>query len=117
MKVVVVGASGTVGSAAAELIASKHEVIKASRSADMAVDSTDPARFKNRNERARRVDAVVCCAGGGAMKPLTELTDEELEATLGNKLMGQVNRINAVSPRSSKKPLKRWGCPAASPRR
>jgi NAD(P)-dependent dehydrogenase (short-subunit alcohol dehydrogenase family) len=93
MKVIVVGASGTVGSAVAELIATKHEVIKASRSGDVVVDITNPASIKELYGRTGRVDAVVCCAGGGAMKPLTELTDEEFEATLGNKLMGQVNLV------------------------
>jgi NAD(P)-dependent dehydrogenase (short-subunit alcohol dehydrogenase family) len=37
------------------------------------------------------VDAVVCCAGTAAFKPLAQLTDADFQLSLRSKLMGQVN--------------------------
>jgi len=36
------------------------------------------------------VDAVICCAGSAAFKPLAQLTDADYELGLRSKLMGQV---------------------------
>lgn len=93
MRIVVVGASGTIGSAVARLLSHQNEVVPASRSGEVRVDITDPASIRAMYETVGGVDAVVSCAGGGAMKSLTDLTDEELEETLHNKLMGQVNLV------------------------
>ena len=44
MRIVVVGATGTIGKAIAQLLKDKgHEVVEASRSTQPAVDITDPA--------------------------------------------------------------------------
>jgi NAD(P)-dependent dehydrogenase (short-subunit alcohol dehydrogenase family) len=49
--------------------------------------------------KVRDVDAVVCCAGGGAWKPLAELTDEDFAKSLSDKLMGQVNVVRTALSR------------------
>jgi NAD(P)-dependent dehydrogenase (short-subunit alcohol dehydrogenase family) len=93
MKIVIVGASGTIGSAVTDLLSQHHEVVRASRSAEVRVDITDSGSIRAMYDTVGAVDAVVSCAGGGAMKSLTELTDDEFEGTLHNKVMGQVNLV------------------------
>ena len=94
MKVLVIGASGTIGSAVVDaLTASKHEVVGVTRSSSPGVDITDQKTIAALFERITGVEHVVSCAGGGAWKPLAELTDEDFAMSLGYKLMGQANVI------------------------
>lgn len=98
MRVLIIGATGTIGSAVADAFtATGDEVLRASRNSDLAVDISDPAAiaamYQKVGETIGRLDAVVCCAGAGAFAPLTELSDEQLEFTVRNKLLGQVNVV------------------------
>lgn len=93
MRILVVGATGTIGKAVAEALAARHEVLRASRKSDVSVDITRPESIREMYQRVGRLDAVVSCAGSGAWKPLTALTDEDIHATLADKLMGQVNLV------------------------
>lgn len=93
MRIIVVGATGTIGKAVADALEGKHEVLRASRSGAVRVDITKPDSIRAMYADVGKVDAVVSCAGSGAFKPLTALTDEDIEATLGDKLMGQVNLV------------------------
>lgn len=94
MKILVIGASGTIGSAVvAALTAKQHEVIGLSRKSSPAVDITDVKTIAATFERVTGLDHVVSCAGGGAWKPLAQLTDEDFAMSLGYKLMGQANVI------------------------
>lgn len=94
MRVLVVGAAGTIGQAIVRALAPRHEVIRASRSkSQVKVDLTDPGSIKAMYASVGRLDAVVCAAGEGAYKPLAQLTDEDFRFTLSSKLMGQVNLV------------------------
>jgi NAD(P)-dependent dehydrogenase (short-subunit alcohol dehydrogenase family) len=93
MRILVVGATGTIGRAVADALDGEHDVIRASRNGDVTVDMTDPSSIRAMYEKLGRVDGVIVCAGGGVMKPLTELVDGDIEATLNDKLMGQVNLV------------------------
>jgi len=93
MRILVVGATGTIGKAVAEALASRHDVVRASRKADPTVDITQPDSIRALYRRLGRLDGVVCCAGSGVMKPLAELTDDEIRSSLADKLMGQVNLV------------------------
>jgi NAD(P)-dependent dehydrogenase (short-subunit alcohol dehydrogenase family) len=93
MKILVVGASGTIGGAVVSAFGSRHEVICASRNEDVRVDLSDPNSIKSMYEAVENIDAVVSAAGTGAFKPLDQLTDEDFESSLGNKLMGQINLV------------------------
>ena len=71
-----------------------HEVLSAARSSgDLRVDITSPDSIRELFAQAGRVDAVVSGAGGGAWKPLDQLSDEDFETSLHYKLMGQVNVV------------------------
>lgn len=94
MRVLVIGAHGTIGSEIVKALATDHDVIGASRShADISVDIRDPRSIEAMFAKVGRVDAVVSAAGSGAWKPLAELTDDDFETSLRYKLMGQVNVI------------------------
>jgi NAD(P)-dependent dehydrogenase (short-subunit alcohol dehydrogenase family) len=94
MRVLLIGATGTIGEAIAEALAGRHDLIPASRhKAHEQVDIADPASIRALYARVGRVDAVVCAAGEAAFKLLTELSDADFAFSLGSKLMGQVNVV------------------------
>jgi NAD(P)-dependent dehydrogenase (short-subunit alcohol dehydrogenase family) len=92
MRILVIGATGTIGRAVVAALGDRHEIISASRhKAKEHVDIADPASLRALLERAGRVDAIVSAAGNAAWKALRQLTDDEFAFSLANKLMGQVN--------------------------
>ncbi len=92
MRILLIGATGTIGKEVAAALGARHEVIMASRhKAHEQVDIADPASLRALFGRVGRVDAIVSAAGNAAWKPLAELTDEDFAFSLANKLMGQVN--------------------------
>jgi NAD(P)-dependent dehydrogenase (short-subunit alcohol dehydrogenase family) len=92
--VLVVGATGTIGSAVAALLDVRHEVLHASQSrAPLKVDLADLMSIRALYRHTGPVDAVVCVAGQAIFRPLAALTDADLSTTIGNKLMGQVNLV------------------------
>ena len=91
MKVVVIGATGTIGKAVADALAGRHEVVRASRAGPVKADLDDRASLDRLFETVKDVDAVVCCAGSAAFKPLAQLTDADIQLGLRSKLMGQVD--------------------------
>jgi NAD(P)-dependent dehydrogenase (short-subunit alcohol dehydrogenase family) len=94
MKILVIGASGTIGSAVVQQLGNKVEVITASRRAGaISVDISNPASIKEMFGQLTNLDAVVCTVGVAAYAPLFKLSDADFEAGLHNKLMGQVNLI------------------------
>jgi NAD(P)-dependent dehydrogenase (short-subunit alcohol dehydrogenase family) len=93
MKIIVVGASGTIGKAVADALAARHEVLRASRNGTLKVDISQAPSIAALYRSAGRVDAVVCCAGDARFGPLEKLTDEDFAYSFENKLMGQVNLV------------------------
>lgn len=91
MKVLVVGASGTIGGAVAAALEGRHEVVRASRRGPHPLDLEDAASVRALLDAVPDVAAVVCCAGRGAFKPLDQLTDEDLALSVRSKLLGQVH--------------------------
>ena len=94
MKILLVGASGTIGQAVVKELGPRHEIIKAgSRGGDVTVDITDEASIKALFEQLGHVDAVVCTAGAGFFGPFAQLTAETCQVGIKSKLMGQVNLV------------------------
>jgi len=94
MKIVVIGATGTIGSAIVKLLKQEHEVITVSRSAgDHRADITDKGSLERVLGAIGKVNAIVSAAGNAVFKPLAELTDADFEKCLHDKLMGQVNVV------------------------
>ncbi|WIX79950.1 short chain dehydrogenase [Amycolatopsis carbonis] len=91
MKIIVVGASGTVGGAvSAALEAAGHEVVRASRRGPVQVDLEDTSSIEALFRAVPEGDAVVCCAASGPLVDLASASDEEFADGLRGKLSGQV---------------------------
>jgi NAD(P)-dependent dehydrogenase (short-subunit alcohol dehydrogenase family) len=102
MRILLVGASGTIGQAIVAALRPRHEVIEASRhQSPEHVDLGDEDSIRFLYHRLGRVDAVVIAAGGAPYKPLGDLTYGDFLTGFRSKLMGQVNMvrvgINAVT--------------------
>jgi NAD(P)-dependent dehydrogenase (short-subunit alcohol dehydrogenase family) len=94
MKILVVGATGTIGAPVTQALEARHEVIRASHSRSaLTVDLADPASIKRLYARVGPVDAVVSAAGRAAFRPLLALSDADFALGLTNKLMGQANLV------------------------
>jgi NAD(P)-dependent dehydrogenase (short-subunit alcohol dehydrogenase family) len=94
MKVLVIGATGTIGKAVVHLLKeSGHEVVGASRSSQPSVDFTDSSSIDRFYETIGEVDAIVTAAGDAAFVALEKLDDAQIQLSLNSKLMGQINMV------------------------
>jgi len=91
MKIVVVGATGTIGRAVADALSKEHEVIAASRHSNPPMDIENASSIRAFFGIVGKVDAVVSCAGSARFAPIESLTDDDFAYSLKSKLMGQVN--------------------------
>ncbi|MFQ6538611.1 MULTISPECIES: short chain dehydrogenase [Aphanothece] len=99
MRILLVGATGTIGKAILDVLQDRHEVVAVSRSsAPLHVDLGDPASIRSLFNQLGTLDAVVGAAGAARFKPFPLLKDEDYAFSLQNKLMGQVNLIRYGIP-------------------
>jgi NAD(P)-dependent dehydrogenase (short-subunit alcohol dehydrogenase family) len=118
MKVVVIGATGTIGAEVADALEASHEVVRASRSGEPRVDLADPASVAELLAAVDDVDAIACCAASAPQDggSITLTSGQIPEATPGSAGGALVNagleafvsaaavemprrlRLNAVSP-------------------
>lgn len=99
MKIVVVGATGTIGRAVVEALSARHEIIPVSHSkGEHRVDLALKESIERLFQAIGPFDALVSAAGQAAFKPLQDLTDEDFQLSLTNKLMGQVNLVRIGLP-------------------
>jgi NAD(P)-dependent dehydrogenase (short-subunit alcohol dehydrogenase family) len=96
MKIIVVGATGIIGSEVVKALAARHEVVGVSRSTQPAIDYAKPSTIDGLFAQVGVVDAVISCAGGAVFKPLDQLTDADFDKSLQDKLMGQVRLAMAA---------------------
>ena len=94
MRILIVGATGTIGRPLVAALQGKHELVLASRQkAHEKVDIADPASIRALYKRVGKLDAVVSASGEAKFAPLATLTDEDFAFSIRSKLMGQVNLI------------------------
>ena len=93
MRIIIVGASGTIGKAVVEELGSRHDIIPAGRSADLKMDISNTSSIKDAFEKVGEFDALVSCAGHVKFAPLAEMHDEDYRIGINDKLMGQVNLV------------------------
>ncbi|MFM0132249.1 short chain dehydrogenase [Paraburkholderia sediminicola] len=93
-KIVVIGATGTVGQAVSAALKARHEVIEVGATrGQYRVDSTDPASIERLFGEIGKVDGVVTATGKLHFGPLPEMSVEQFWVGLRDKLMGQINVV------------------------
>jgi NAD(P)-dependent dehydrogenase (short-subunit alcohol dehydrogenase family) len=94
MKIIVIGATGTIGQAVVDLLAPHHDIVKVGfKSGDLQVDIASKDSIRKLFQSVDSFDAVVSAAGMATFGSLDELGDEDYMLGLSNKLMGQVNLV------------------------
>ena len=94
MKILLIGASGTIGQAVEKALSVEHSVITANYSGgDVQVDLGSPASISAMFDNVGTVDAIISTAGLANFAPLDQLTDADYDLALHNKLMGQINLV------------------------
>ena len=94
MKILLIGASGTIGKRIAERLSKKHEIVRAGRKGgDVSVDITSAASIEEMYKAIENVDAVISAAGPSKVAPFAEITEEDFYTNIRGKLMGQINLV------------------------
>ncbi|MEE1812205.1 short chain dehydrogenase [Streptomyces sp. BE133] len=95
MRILLVGAGGTLGSAVRQaLVARGHEVIGVGRSGgDLVADVTDPQALARLYTEAGPLDAVAVAAGDAVFRPLGELTADDFMTTFRGKALSQLELV------------------------
>lgn len=92
MKIVIVGASGTLGKLIIQELAPRHEIIEVGKSSGQyQVDISSADRVSQLFKHTGMVDAIIAVAGNVHWGALKEMTAEQFQLGLNEKLMGQVN--------------------------
>src|ERR1700730_10827869 len=100
MKIILFGASGTIGTTVAQALQEKgHQVIGVSRkSGEFQADIRDIESLKALYKKIGTFDAVACAAGDVFPAPLEQATDEQWANSFQSKAMGQINVVRAALP-------------------
>ena len=94
MKVIIVGASGTIGRAVVAELGERHDIISAGRSSgDLRLDITDGQSIRAAFEKVGSFDALVSATGAVKFAPFDDMEAEDYEIGLKDKLMGQVSLV------------------------
>ena len=94
MKILLIGANGTIGSAVERELAPRHEIVRIGRkSGDFQVDISDRDSIGRLFKQTGHFDALICAAGNVTFKPLADMSDKDFALGLQDKLMGQVNLL------------------------
>lgn len=106
MKIIIVGATGTMGKHLASAFEKEHEVIRvASKGGDIQADITSTESIENMFKQVGPFDALICTAGPTHVGPWKNLTDKEFRKGIEGKLMGQVNLVligqHYINPKGS----------------
>lgn len=106
MKIIIVGATGTIGKKVTANFKSDHEVIKVgSQSGDIHADITDTESLENLFEEVGSFDALISATGAGHFGPLNKMTAEDFKVGLHSKLLGQINLVltgqHYINPKGS----------------
>jgi NAD(P)-dependent dehydrogenase (short-subunit alcohol dehydrogenase family) len=96
MRIIVVGATGTIGKAVVAAFAKRHEVVQVGhRGGEYQVDLTDKGSIERLFESVGAFDALISAAGQAKFGALDGLSDQDFQFSLFHKLMGQVNLVRA----------------------
>jgi NAD(P)-dependent dehydrogenase (short-subunit alcohol dehydrogenase family) len=98
-RVLVIGASGLLGSHIVTQLQGKAEVLQASATRGaLKVDISSPDSLRTLFAGTGPLDAIVCVAGMARFVPWEKATDGDWAHGVANKLMGQVNVVRHGAP-------------------
>ncbi len=106
MKIIIVGASGTMGQYLANAFRKEHEVITAAtKGCDIDVDITSPESIEQMYKQIGGFDALVSTAGPTFVGPWNKLNDQTFRKGVEGKMMGQINLVligqHYINPKGS----------------
>lgn len=94
MKIIIVGASGTMGSHLTSILEKEHEIIRADRkSRDVKVDITSPESIEKMFKETGEFDALISTAGPTYVGPWKSLGPKEFNQGIQGKMLGQINLV------------------------
>jgi NAD(P)-dependent dehydrogenase (short-subunit alcohol dehydrogenase family) len=94
MKIVIVGAAGTVGRTAVKALAERHEIIRVGKtSGDVQMDIEDIDSIRAMYQKLGKVDAVVSAVGHVHFGAVDEMTPDQFMSGIFGKLLPQVNLV------------------------
>jgi len=94
MKIIIVGATGTMGKHLANAFEKEHEVIKAApKGGSIQVDITSTVSIENMYKQVGAFDALISTAGPTYVGSWKGLTDYEFRKGIEGKMMGQINLV------------------------
>ena len=94
MKILIIGANGTIGKPVTEYFSKGNEVITAGRnSGDLNIDIADSKTIIKGLKELGKLDAIVCIAGEARWADFSDLSEVDYYIGLKSKLMGQVNLV------------------------
>ena len=106
MKIVIVGASGTIGRCVVEALKPANQIISVGlKDGDYLVDMTSTGSIQSLFESIGSFDALVATAGIAYFGPFDKMTETDFRVGLDSKLMGQINLVmvgqNYINPKGS----------------
>lgn len=94
MKILVVGATGTIGRHVVNELKGDFEILTASKqNADIQVDISSPDSIKEMYKKVGKIDALISTTGSTHYGLVTEMTPEQNMFSLENKVAGQINLV------------------------
>lgn len=106
MRIIIVGATGTMGQHLASAFEAEHDIIRvASKGGDIQADITSPESIENLFKQVGSFDALISTAGPTYVGPWKKMTGQEFRQGLEGKLMGQVSLVligqHYINPKGS----------------
>jgi NAD(P)-dependent dehydrogenase (short-subunit alcohol dehydrogenase family) len=106
MKMIIVGASGTMGKHLTSAFEKEHEVIKvAAKGGDIQADITSTESIENLFKQVGPFDALISTAGPTYVGSWKKMTDKEFRKGVDGKMMGQINLVligqHYINPKGS----------------
>ena len=106
MKIIIVGATGTMGTYLSTAFENENEIIRAaSKGGDFQLDITSPEAIEKFFEAVGPFDALISTAGPTFVGPWKKLKDETFRKGVEGKMMGQINLVligqHYINPKGS----------------
>ena len=94
MRILIIGGTGTIGSAVVKELSAHHEIIIAAQEhGEVLVDIADSTSIEAMYNKIGKIDAIVATTGKVHFGDLPDMSHAQYMLGLNNKLMGQVNLV------------------------